>query len=94
LVVPLTGTTQRDVAIQVESGRTRQFQWNDSIGYYPANSKTRIVTSAAKTLQILWRTDGPCWNAVEGRLIADLEPDGSNVYYRYLFPGPTGLALK
>jgi hypothetical protein len=30
LVVPLTGRAERNVAIRIESGPARQFQWNDS----------------------------------------------------------------
>jgi len=66
LVVPLTGMAQRKVTVQVESGKARQFQWNDSIGFYPADSKTRIVTSSAKSLQILWQRDSSCWNTIDG----------------------------
>jgi len=75
LVVPLTGMDQRNVTIQTESGRTRQFQWNDSVGFYPADSKTRIITSPAKTLQVLWRRDSPCWNAVGDAARRTSDPD-------------------
>ena len=37
----------------------------NSIGFYPADSKTRIVTSSAKSLQILWQRDSSCWNTLD-----------------------------
>ncbi|TAJ36640.1 MAG: hypothetical protein EPO67_03595, partial [Reyranella sp.] len=54
LVLPLTGSSSRNVTVQFEGGRTKEFVWGDGLGFYPAQTQTRIVTTAATSLHLLW----------------------------------------
>ncbi len=52
-----TGADERTVTVQLEGGRTREFIWRDTFGFYPAGTHARVATSAATSLQILWSPD-------------------------------------
>jgi AraC family transcriptional regulator len=66
LVLPLTGAATRDVTAQTEAGATRQFKWEDGVGFFPANSTTRIATDSSTTLQVL--IDPEIFRSVEADL--------------------------
>jgi AraC-like DNA-binding protein len=57
IVLPLTGADVRNVTAQFEGGRTREFVWHNSLGFYPAATQARTVTTAATSLQLLWTPD-------------------------------------
>ena len=57
IVLPLTGADVRNVTVQLEGGRSRDFVWHNSVGFYPAETKTQIVTTAATSFQLLWSPD-------------------------------------
>src|SRR5882672_323787 len=57
IVLPLTGADSRQVTVQLDGGRTREFVWHDGVGFYPAGIQARIVTTAATSLQLLWTPD-------------------------------------
>jgi AraC family transcriptional regulator len=57
IVLPLTDTDVRPMTVQFERGRTREFVWHSSFGFVPAGTQTRVVTSAATALQLLWAPD-------------------------------------
>jgi AraC-like DNA-binding protein len=57
IVLPLTGVDARQVTVQFEGGKVKNFVWHDAVGFYPAGTQTRIVTTAATSLQLLWTPD-------------------------------------
>ncbi len=57
IVLPLTDADDRTLTVQFEGGRTRDFIWHSSFAFVPAGTQTRVVTSAATALQIMWAPD-------------------------------------
>jgi len=57
IVLPLMDTQTRPMTVQFEGGPARQFFWKSSFGFVPAGTQTRVATSAATALQILWSPD-------------------------------------
>jgi AraC-like DNA-binding protein len=57
VVLPLTGADVRRVTVQYDGGRAKEFVWHNGLGFYPAGTHARIVTTAATALQLLWAPD-------------------------------------
>ena len=57
VVLPLTGAAARKVTVQFEGGRPKDFVWHHALGFYPAGTRTRIATTAATSLHLLWTPD-------------------------------------
>jgi AraC family transcriptional regulator len=47
----------RPLTVQFEGGRTREFVWHSSFAFVPAGTQTRVATSAATAVQMMWSPD-------------------------------------
>jgi AraC-like DNA-binding protein len=65
IVLPLTDAEARPVTVQFDGGRTRDFVWHSSFAFVPAATQTRVVTSAATALQLIWAPDPETVGSVE-----------------------------
>ena len=73
VVLPRTGAAARKVTVQFEGGRPKDFVWHHALGFYPAGTRTRIATTAATSLHLLWTPD-PATSAKLDPLLALRRP--------------------